>query len=208
MEIEEIIERLKVHNKIHSEKEKRAVHITQAIDEAIQILSKSCFHDLKKEPFDLPPLGQEVVCYYFSQCDDTVTWSKAYRITTHSTNGDFICWKNPDSNNSIGPDNCIYGWLEIPDFDVKVKPTFECQPCTWYLQSEHDIYDEISRSWDFNNFIIKMSDGSKHFAFGCCDEAYDGSVSVNLDFEDDEYEWDWDDIYAWFLYPSPPKIKD
>ena len=75
----------------------------------------------------------------------------------------------------------------------------------WHRQKDKDIYFECGKHWGAE-YIIKMKDGTTHLAYGGCDEGGDGSVSTYLDFKDDDYEWEYDDIDMWYEIPDPTII--
>ena len=71
----------------------------------------------------------------------------------------------------------------------------------WHRQKDKDIYFECGKHWGAQ-YIVKMKDGTTHLAYGGCDEGGDGSVSTFLDFQDDDYEWEYDDIDIWYEIPD------
>lgn len=75
----------------------------------------------------------------------------------------------------------------------------------WNKQSEKDLYEVASRTWDFNRYLCILKNGNFALATSICDEAPDGSVSCYFEFCDEEFDGKYyvDDIEYWVLLEKP-----
>lgn len=67
----------------------------------------------------------------------------------------------------------------------------------WHQQATDNIYDFIAKDWAISYFVCIMKDKSLVTTTGSCDEAYNGEVSVNLDFDHDDEKYSSEDIVWW-----------
>lgn len=75
----------------------------------------------------------------------------------------------------------------------------------WNLQKDNDLYLEVGSSWETRRYVVKMKDGTYHFAVGCLDADGDGVVNTYVDFDDADYEWEYADIEMWYQLLKEPK---
>ena len=99
MDIDEVISRIEDHMVVHKMRESpNAVHITKALESAINFLKEHRWHDLRKNPNDLP--------------EDCAINQDGKRVMYDSTNK---VWRNDDADEYICDDPIA--WCEIPMFE-------------------------------------------------------------------------------------------
>lgn len=160
--------------------------------------SRSPWHDLQKDPTDLPRQGVELLVSV-----DGYTRTAMYSKETNS----FTCQDG------------VIAWMYEPEFR---KVTLEKKEVVftdrsegycegyekgfqngvelgykWHKQEIDDIFGLISKDWSVRHFICIMKDKSCVTATGNCDESCNGEVSVNLVFDHDDEKYYIDDIVWW-----------
>ena len=80
--------------------------------------------------------------------------------------------------------------------NINVNPEHRYE---WHKQSENDVTN--TADWQIRHFICIMKNGSVKQLDVYLDESFDGSISMNYDFENDE-SLDTDDIILWTEKPK------
>lgn len=122
MTFDEMIERIKVHNEIHSKKETQAVLITKALNKAIDLLENLRWH--YPSEMDFPEENKPVlVCTKEGKRYVAIRFLLKGEGELAESFGGVYLWKTVPHNSyeGIAHDWDVAAWCSLPNFDEKGK---------------------------------------------------------------------------------------